>query len=77
MPQTTKWVDELRDAFGREVIDEAVREGMVDAKAGRRESGFKRAGFWASENGETVGAPVCAPGEPGKGGNDGRGGKKT
>lgn len=77
MPQTSKWVDELRDAFGREAIDEAVREGMGDAKAGQRERGFTRAGFHASENGQTVGAPVCAPGEEGKGGNDGRGGKKT
>jgi hypothetical protein len=77
MPQTTRWVDELREAFGREVIDEAVREGVADARNGRREQGFTRAGFFASENGETVGAPVCASEALGQGSNDGRGGKKT
>lgn len=61
MPSVAAWVDELRVAFGAEAIDQAMREGIADARAGQRDEGFRRAGFWARENGETVGAPVCAP----------------
>lgn len=28
MPQTAAWIDELREAFGREAIDRIVRAGM-------------------------------------------------
>lgn len=44
MPTVAKWIDELREVFGRESIDQALRE---DLKSGK---------FFASENGYTIGS---------------------
>lgn len=46
MPKVADHLDALREAFGAEVIDEAIRAGM---------RGEKR--FWAQENNEEVGTP--------------------
>lgn len=40
MPQTAAWIDELREAFGREAIDRIVRAGMQGKGC-----------FWAQEEG--------------------------
>ena len=40
MPQTAAWIDELREAFGRETIDQIVRAGMQG-----------KGGFWVEETG--------------------------
>lgn len=56
MPQVAAWVDELRQVFGREVIDGQIRNGMAG-----------RCVFWARETGpdgqvRTVGnVPASAP----------------
>jgi hypothetical protein len=47
MPLVTAWIDDLRVAFGREVIDKAIKAGL---------RGEPR--FWASENGITIGTKV-------------------
>lgn len=44
MPSVAGWIDELREAFGAEMIDAAIRAGI----AGQRT-------FYASENGVEVG----------------------
>jgi hypothetical protein len=44
MPITAAWIDELREAFGREGIDAEIRKGMNGVP-----------GFWARENGREVG----------------------
>lgn len=43
MPEVTAWIDELRAAFGRDSIDASIRTGLA------------RGGFYATENGLTVG----------------------
>lgn len=50
MPTVAAWIDELRAAFGREVIDEAIRKGMAGLPT-----------FHASENGHEVGTPLEQP----------------
>lgn len=45
MPLVTAWIDSLRDAFGKEAIDQAIRQGM------------KEGTFWAIENGKVIGRP--------------------
>jgi len=47
MPVVTAFVDQLRDAFGREYIDNIIRAGMRGQPV-----------FHATENGHTVGTPV-------------------
>lgn len=44
MPTVAKWIDELREAFGKEEIDAQIRKGMKGQPT-----------FWASENGVEVG----------------------
>lgn len=44
MPQTAKWIDELREAFGKEEIDAQIRKGMKGEPT-----------FWAKENGIEIG----------------------
>lgn len=50
MPTVSAWIDELREAFGREVIHEAIRAGMNGQPT-----------FYARENGIEVGTafPPC------------------
>jgi hypothetical protein len=59
MPQTSAFIDALRTAFGKEMIDGQIRKGI---------SG--QATFYACENGHVVGTPVLkstkAPGISGK-----------
>lgn len=51
MPLTAAWIDDLRDAFGREAIDGQIRAATKHGLAT----------FHASENGHTVGVPLPAP----------------
>lgn len=46
MPKVAAFIDQLREVFGREPIDQAIREGMRDGT------------FHARENGHEVGKPV-------------------
>lgn len=46
MPTVAAFIDELREVLGREVVDQAIREGMRDGT------------FHAKENGAEVGRPV-------------------
>lgn len=53
MPQTAAWIDDLRAAFGSEVVDGAIRAGL-------------RAGaptFYAEEAGHQLGTPATMPAE--------------
>lgn len=45
MPGVTAWIDSLREAFGREMVDKMIRTGLRDGT------------FWAVENGLVVGQP--------------------
>lgn len=47
MPQTAEFIDALRDAFGKEMINEQIRAGMNGEPV-----------FWASENGKEIGTKV-------------------
>lgn len=47
MPQTTALIDSLREAFGAEEMNAAMKRGMADGT------------FWAVENGQVVGRPQC------------------
>lgn len=44
MPTVTAWVDELREAFGAESINPAIRNGVAGGSH-----------FYAEENGHTIG----------------------
>lgn len=44
MPTVAAWIDELREAFGQEMIDTAIRAGINGQQA-----------FHASEGGESIG----------------------
>lgn len=46
MPTVAAWIDQLRDAFGKESIDNQLRAGMRGQPV-----------FFAQENGQTVGTP--------------------
>lgn len=46
MPETAKFLDELREVFGAERLNETIR---------RQVHGGEDLGFWASEAGHTVG----------------------
>jgi hypothetical protein len=48
MPEITGFVDALRDAFGREEIDSAIKRGLRDGT------------FWALEGGFVVGSPPAS-----------------
>lgn len=48
MPTVAAFIDELRAAFGKDVIDECIRRGM-------REGGGRDWYFAASENGHHIG----------------------
>lgn len=50
MPLVTAWIDDLRGAFGREVIDGLIRKATVEGLPT----------FYASEGGRTVGVPLPA-----------------
>lgn len=47
MPEVTKFIDAMRDAFGKEMIDAQVRKGMRGEPT-----------FWARENGIEIGTKV-------------------
>jgi hypothetical protein len=48
MPGVTAWIDSLRDAFGKEMVDQMIRTGL------------KNGTFWAVEKGLVVGQPPAA-----------------
>lgn len=48
MPGVTAWIDSLRDAFGKEMVDQMIRTGLRDGT------------FWAVEKGMVVGHPPAA-----------------
>lgn len=50
MPLVTAWIDDLRGAFGRDVIDGLIRKATVEGLPT----------FYASEGGRTVGVPLPA-----------------
>lgn len=45
MPSIAHWVDDMREAFGKEMIDAQIRKGMKG-----------QATFYASENGHEIGS---------------------
>jgi hypothetical protein len=45
MPGVTAWIDSLREAFGKEMVDQMIRTGLREGT------------FWAVENGLVVGKP--------------------
>ncbi len=51
MPIVAAWVDEMRDAFGADIINAAIRNGMAGG-----------CDFYASENGYVIGYPPPAAG---------------
>lgn len=48
MPVTAAWIDKMREVFGTEPVDSAIRRGMRGQQ-----------GFHAMEGGHEVGTPVC------------------
>lgn len=44
MPLTAAFIDEMREAFGADMIDAQIRQGIAGEP-----------GFWASENGQAIG----------------------
>lgn len=44
MPETAAWIDQLREAFGADVIDVSIRRGLQGKPT-----------FWAEEGGQEVG----------------------
>lgn len=48
MPGVTAWIDSLREAFGKEMVDKMIRTGLRDGT------------FWAVEKGLVVGHPPAA-----------------
>jgi hypothetical protein len=48
MPGVTAWIDSLRDAFGKDMVDQMIRKGLRDGT------------FWAVEKGLVVGRPPAA-----------------
>lgn len=48
MPGVTAWIDTLRDAFGKEMVDQMIRTGLREGT------------FWAVEKGIVVGTPPAA-----------------
>lgn len=53
MPIVTAFIDELRDVFGKDAIDQQIRRSVVD----------ELPGFWAQENGVEVGIRMQWRGE--------------
>lgn len=49
MPEVAAFVDDLREVFGREPIDEQIRRGLRGEPV-----------FWAREAGHEIGTPVPA-----------------
>lgn len=47
MPTVAAWIDDLRAAFGKELIDIAIRAGLDGQQT-----------FYASEGGQQVGTPI-------------------
>lgn len=47
MPVCAAWIDMMREVFGKESVDAAIRRGMRGGQ-----------GFYAVENGHTLGTPV-------------------
>jgi hypothetical protein len=47
MPTVAAWIDQLRDAFGSDVIHNAIRAGQAGEPT-----------FYASENGHELGTPL-------------------
>lgn len=51
MPRVAEFIDAVRESFGREMVDQQIRNGMAGGTD-----------FWASENGHVIGH---LPPEPG------------
>lgn len=47
MPMVAGFIDDMRAAFGKEMIDGQIRSGMRGEPV-----------FWASENGREIGTPI-------------------
>ncbi|SNT28772.1 hypothetical protein SAMN06265795_12228 [Noviherbaspirillum humi] len=48
IPEVSRFIDSLRDAFGKEMIDAQIRKGMKGERT-----------FYARENGIELGTKVC------------------
>lgn len=51
MPRVAEFIDAVREAFGREMVDQQIRNGIAGGTD-----------FWASENGQTIGHLPPPPG---------------
>jgi len=51
MPHTAEWIDAIREAFGLDVVNAAIRNGMAGGSD-----------FYASESGHVIGHPLPPPG---------------
>lgn len=51
MPRVAEFIDAVREAFGREMVDQQIRNGMAGGTD-----------FWASEGGHTIGHLPPPPG---------------
>ena len=51
MPTVAAWIDELREAFGADSINAAIRNGVAGGAA-----------FYATENGQTIGSDAMPGG---------------
>lgn len=51
MPQVSAWIDDLREAFGAELINDRIRRGLTGEPV-----------FFAEEGGIARGTRVCVPG---------------
>lgn len=47
MPITAAWIDDLREVFGKEAIEQPIRDGLAG-----------RPCFYAKENGTEIGTPI-------------------
>jgi len=50
MPVVTAWIDEMRKAFGVDVVNQQIKRGMKGEQT-----------FFATENGHTVGTAMDVP----------------
>jgi hypothetical protein len=65
MPQTAAWIDELREAFGREMVDAQIKRAMKGEKTFYAKEGTHEFGTQITELGVLV-SPHIPPKAKGK-----------
>lgn len=65
MPQTAAWIDALRDAFGRDMIDAQIKKAMKGEPTFYAKEGEREFGTQAPQRGVLV-SPYLAPKAGGK-----------